>query len=338
MQSGVILCVAVTLAVCFGARRLGLWLGVMDQPDGARKLHARTTPQVGGLAVGVPIVLFALIQSVSTDFAPLYATIALAGAALLALGTVDDRRHIRPAVRLGISFLVCVGALYSVPGLQIAFLKFTGFGAALYLDSLWVWVFSLICLVGLQNAVNMADGKNGLVLGMALVWSALLWLHAPEHLRPLLELLFLALAITFAFNLAGRLFLGDGGTYTLGGLIGLLAIYCYVVGVPRLTADTVMLWFLVPVLDCLRLIVSRLRQGRSPFSSDLNHLHHILAELMPWRWGLPVYLGLVGVPALLALAAPERTLELAFGAAAVYAVLVAIGGRVTAARRLMSTL
>jgi UDP-GlcNAc:undecaprenyl-phosphate GlcNAc-1-phosphate transferase len=338
MQVGVILCVAITLTVCFGARPIGLWLGVMDQPDGARKLHAKTTPQVGGLAVGIPVVLFALAQAVATDFAPLYATIAAAGAALLTLGTIDDRRQIRPAFRLGASFLICVGALYSVPGLQIAFLKFTGFTPALYFDSLWVWVFSLICLVGLQNAINMADGKNGLVVGLSLIWSALLWLHVPEHLQLMLELLFMALAVIFAFNLAGRLFLGDGGTYTLGGLIGLLAIYAYVVGVPRLTADTVMLWFLVPVLDCLRLIVSRLRQGRSPFSSDLNHLHHILAELMPWRWGLTVYLGMVGVPALLALAAPERTVELAFGAAAVYAVMVTIGGRVTAARRLMSPL
>jgi UDP-GlcNAc:undecaprenyl-phosphate/decaprenyl-phosphate GlcNAc-1-phosphate transferase len=338
MQFGVILCVAITLTVCFGARWIGLRLGVMDRPDGNRKLHARTTPQVGGLAVGIPIVLFALVQAFATEFTPLYATIAVAGAALLVLGTIDDRRHIRPALRLGASFLICVGVLYAVPGLQVAFLKFTGFASALYFDSMWVWVFSLICLVGLQNAINMADGKNGLVVGLSLIWSALLWLHAPEHMRLLIEVLVLGLAITFAFNLAGRLFLGDGGTYTLGGLIGLLAIYCYVVGVPRLTADTVMLWFLIPVLDCLRLIVSRLRQGRSPFSSDLNHLHHILAELMPWRWGLAVYLALVGVPALLALAAPERTLELAFATSAVYAVMVAVGGRVTAARRLMSTL
>jgi UDP-GlcNAc:undecaprenyl-phosphate/decaprenyl-phosphate GlcNAc-1-phosphate transferase len=338
MQLGVVLCGALTLAACFGARWLGVRLGVMDVPDGARKLHSQATPQVGGLAVGIPVVLFSLGLAWSSDLAPLYATIAAAAAALLTLGTLDDRRQIRPALRLVSSFVICIGALMLVPGLQISILKFTSQGIALYLDSFWVLVFSLLCLVGLQNAVNMADGKNGLVLGLSLIWSALIWLHAPEHMRPLIELLFVALAITFSFNLAGRLFLGDGGSYSLGVLIGLLAIYCYSVGVPRVSADTVMLWFLVPVVDCLRLIVSRLAQGRSPFSSDLNHLHHILAELMPWRFGLPIYLGMVGLPALLALAAPERTVELALGTTAVYAVMVAVGGRVAAARRLMSTL
>jgi UDP-GlcNAc:undecaprenyl-phosphate GlcNAc-1-phosphate transferase len=338
MQLGVFLCVAMTLMVCLGARWVGERLGVMDEPDGERKRHAQPTPQVGGLAVGVPVALFAAALAVTTDFAPLYSAVAAVATALLTLGIVDDRRQIRPAFRLSISFLICLGAFLAVPGLQIAFLKFTGGGAALYLDGFWVLVFSLLCLVGLQNAINMADGKNGLVLGLSLIWSGLLWLHAPEHIRPLIELLFIALGITFSFNLAGKLFLGDGGSYMLGVLIGLLAIYCYMVGVPRVSADTVMLWFLVPVLDCLRLIVSRLRQGRSPFSSDLNHLHHILAELMPWRFGLVVYLALVAVPALLAIAAPERTLDLAVGTAVVYAGVVAVGGRVTAARRLMSTL
>lgn len=338
MAAAIVLCAALTLAMCLAAKPLARLLGVMDEPDGERKLHARATPQVGGIAIGVPVVLAAGWLALTTDFRPFYGVIAAASAALLALGTIDDRRHIRPALRLSLSFGICLATLLLVPGLQVSFLKFTAIGPALYLDGVWVLAFSLMCLVGLQNAVNMADGKNGLVLGLALIWTGLLYLHAPEHLKPLIAVLDVGLAITFGFNLAGKLFLGDGGTYVLGVLLGLLAIYCYMIGVPQPSADTVMLWFLVPVLDCLRLIVSRLRQGRSPFSSDLNHLHHILAELLPWRWGLAVYLAAAAVPALLALADPARTGQLALGTTLVYVVLVAVGGRITASRRLMSAL
>lgn len=338
MQLAVAFGAVVALAVGLGAVPLGCALGVMDEPDGERKLHRRATPQVGGLAIGIPVVLFAAWQAMISELMPFYGVVALAAAALLTLGTIDDRRHIRPALRLSLSFAICLGIVLAVPGLQISFLKFTSATTALYLDGFWVLGFSLLCLVGLQNAVNMADGKNGLVLGLALIWTLLLLLHAPEHLQPLLAVLLAALAVTFGFNLAGRLFLGDGGTYLLGVLTGLLAVYCYTVTVPVVSADTVMLWFLVPVLDCLRLIVSRLRQGRSPFSSDLNHLHHILAELLPWRWGLAVYLGMVGLPALLALAAPARTSQLVMGVTLAYVVLVAVGGRITATRRLMSAL
>ena len=45
-----------TLAICLMADRIGGFLGVLDAPDNNRKLHVRTTPLVGGLAVVLPIV------------------------------------------------------------------------------------------------------------------------------------------------------------------------------------------------------------------------------------------------------------------------------------------
>ena len=47
------------LAACLGAARLGRWLGVMDLPDGVRKVHPGPVPMVGGFAVAVPVVLMA---------------------------------------------------------------------------------------------------------------------------------------------------------------------------------------------------------------------------------------------------------------------------------------
>src|SRR3546814_9730280 len=47
--------------------------------------------------------------------------------------------------------------------------------------------FTLLCLLGFQNAVNMADGTNGLVIGLGLGWVALLLLHAPPELAVFLS-------------------------------------------------------------------------------------------------------------------------------------------------------
>ena len=59
---------------------------------------------------------------------------------------------------------------------------------------------------------------------------------------------------------------------------------------------TVVLWLLVPVVDCLRVIPMRVLQGRSPFEPDKNHLHHRLDRRWGWPKCLVIYLALVVIP------------------------------------------
>ncbi len=321
------------LAVCLGAARLGRWLGVMDLPDGVRKVHPGPVPMVGGFAVTIPVVLMAAYQGATTALAPFYATLALLTAVFLVLGLVDDRAQVRPTWRLIVSFALCLLAMKAVPALEISFLKFSFLSTAFFLDG-WIGIaFSLLCLVGLQNAVNMADGRNGLAIGLSLIWCLLLFAYAPAHLYPVLVVLAVGLAIALAFNMAGRLFLGDAGTYSVSTCVGALAIYSYHVNFPVMTADVVALMFLVPVVDCLRLIVTRVADGRTPFSSDSNHLHHLLERLMPWERALPVYLAMVALPSLLAMIWPGQTLSWIIAALAIYAVAVGLSSRVVPAQR-----
>jgi len=195
---------------------------------------------------------------------------------------------------------------YLVPDFELSFLRFSFISQSFFLEG-WSAVFSILCLVGLLNAVNMADGKNGLVTGLSLVWCALLALYVPQHSLPLIFGMFGSLCVVSYFNLKGRLFLGDSGSYALSVLFGLLAIYAYNVNFAYVNADAIALWFLIPVLDCVRLMVWRVVQGRSPFSPDSSHLHHHLDRSMGWRRGLPFYVSLVAVPAILAYLWPAAT-------------------------------
>jgi UDP-GlcNAc:undecaprenyl-phosphate GlcNAc-1-phosphate transferase len=307
--------------VCAFARPIGEWLGVLDAPDGRRKIHPKVTPLVGGLAVLLPVVAVALWQALATRYTPFYLTFAATTAACFVLGLWDDRRHIRPIYRLVLSVAIALAMMFAVPALQVSFFNFSFISDALFLYGLTP-VFTLLCLVGLQNAVNMADGKNGIVLGLSLFWTVDLALFAPDHLMVVLMVMAAALAVTLVFNLRGRLFLGDSGTYALSVVMAMLAIYVHSVGFVRLPADLIALWFLIPVVDCLRLMAKRMLGGRSPFTSDRDHLHHMLYARMPWRWGLMVYLGLVGVPGLLAGFWPETTLVWAAGSLICYTVIV----------------
>ena len=310
------------LAICLGAGPLGRALKVMDIPDGVRHLHKNPTPMTGGLSVMGPTVLAAGYLAVTTNFSPFYGGVAALMVASLLLGLTDDRAHIRPLLRLGLSTGTVLALMIFVPATTVTFFHFSFLETAIFLAGFWGIGFTAISMVGLQNALNMADGKNGLGVGLCLVWVALLVPYAPEHLVPLLAVMLVALGVTAAFNLAGRLFLGDSGTYSLSVTIGVLTVYVYNVNFSMLHADIVALWFLIPVVDALRLILYRIMAGRSPFSSDTIHFHNLLEKLMPWRWGLFVYLTLVAAPGVAARVAPDWTVLWAALGIAVYSAVV----------------
>jgi len=325
-----------SLGVGRHAMAIGRWLGVMDWPDpaGGRKNHAQVTPLVGGFAV-VLSALAALALMATTD--PRWSGLtalhlewfSFAAFAMLTTGMADDRFGLGPRLRLVFGLVVFTLVALYAPDFRIAFLSFGGAGR--------IWVlgagetaFTVACLVGLLNAVNMADGKNGLVIGLATIWTVLIWLAAPPALSPVCAALAVSLAVMFAFNMRGRLFLGDAGSYGISAIVGLLAIYVYNHAFPVWRAERVALLFLVPVLDTLRLISARALRGGSPFAADRDHLHHHIAFRWGWPRGLAVYLALVGIPNLAALAVPQAATPLLFVTAVAYVALLILSTRHTA--------
>lgn len=315
------LAVASALLLCLGARPVGRLLGVIDHPDGVngRKRHKGPTPLTGGLAVMLPTLFAITLFLPGLNGAGL--AILTATSIVLVIGLVDDRGHLKPGLRLALSSLALLGALLFAPDLRLWVLHFSFMSYATSLGPVLGILLALICLLGLQNAVNMADGKNGLVIGLSLIWTVFLMIAAPTEWLPVLLALFLALGVTFAFNIKGRLFLGDAGSYSISILLGLLSIYVFNHSRVPLPADIILIWFLVPVLDCLRLIVTRARDGRRIFSGDRNHLHHLIYDAMPWRFGLPLYLSMVFLPGLFAMVFPEAALLFLLATIFVYTIV-----------------
>ena len=305
----VLIAASVSVFISVFALQIGTCLHVLDIPDGKRKIHPTITPQIGGLAIGLPTLAISIYHAATSLFLPFYSTVVGTGLACLLLGLFDDRKPIRPIYRLLFTFLLALVALEFVPALQVTFLRFSFIDKVLFLEHFSIF-FTAVCIVGLQNAVNMADGKNGIVIALCLFWCLDLFIFAPDHLHLVLLTLVVALAVALTFNLRGYLFLGDSGSYSLGFIIAILVIYIYDIAFAALHAELVVLWFLIPVVDCLRVMAFRIIRGQSPFSSDQNHLHHILNRILPWRWGLLLYLSLAGMPGLFASFFPSTALAL----------------------------
>ncbi len=291
------------------AQPLGKALSLMDYPDeaGGRKLHASVTPLVGGFGVVgacvAAIPALAMLQAVPAS-QPMLTWFLITVCGMFVVGAADDRFGLTAPFRLAFASALLLLAIAQVPDFQLSFLLFAGQERLVLLPGLIGVGFTLLCLVGLLNAVNMADGKNGLVIGQALIWSAVLLFRLPAPMAPLMVAILAALAVLFAFNMRGRLFLGDSGSYGLSAMFGLLAIYAWNQGFADMHADDLALIFAIPVFDTLRLIVHRVAIGKTPFTPGRDHLHHYLYAHWGWPRPLPWVLALVAIPNVAALLMP----------------------------------
>ncbi len=260
--------------------RLAPRLGLLDLPGG-RKRHEGAVPLVGGLAMGAVFLacfgIFRVDGEVSLWFGA-------AVAIVLVCGVLDDYRELGSMAKFGFQILAA-WVLAQFGGATL-----THLGELLSAERLSLGIaaipFTVFAIVGVMNAVNMADGQDGLAGGLALVAAG--WFGAAAALAGDGPALWVACLLSgqllafLGFNapLPGRsralVFLGDAGSLFLGLVLAWLAIRLSTqpqAGLSPITA----VWILgIPLADTVALILRRLLRGRSPFRPDTEHLHHLL--------------------------------------------------------------
>jgi UDP-GlcNAc:undecaprenyl-phosphate GlcNAc-1-phosphate transferase len=262
---------------------LAVRFGLTDHPD-ERKQHEVPTPMHGGLTILLVLVTTAAIFNDITS--PQALTFYLAGGLLMLVGVADDIRDLNWRWRIGAQVLAAIGMMY-LGGVSVQ--QLSDVVGAKHLALGWLAVpVTVFVVVGVINALNMADGVDGLAGSQALV-SLLLFcafaLYAGNYLAAERLLAVSAAVIGFlAWNLRrpglfrAEVFLGDAGSMLLGFIIAWTAVRLsqnpeHPVS-PVLGPWTIAL----PLIDTCSLIIRRLRQGQSPFAADRNHLHHLFLD------------------------------------------------------------
>ncbi|MFI5051165.1 MAG: glycosyltransferase family 4 protein, partial [Gaiellales bacterium] len=131
--------------------------GIVDTPTEERRLHARPTPLLGGLAIFAAIAIPAAALGNDHGFWGI-----IAGAALMAmLGALDDIHPLHPAVKLG-----GMAAIASIPaflGITIDHITLPFLGV--FDLGWWQYPVTIIWIVAIANIVNFIDGMDGLAAG-----------------------------------------------------------------------------------------------------------------------------------------------------------------------------
>jgi UDP-GlcNAc:undecaprenyl-phosphate GlcNAc-1-phosphate transferase len=303
---GALLAAAVTWLFIWLFKPAARALNLLDHPRG-RKAHESPTPVTGGLAMTLGVALggIAAWSNLSPPRQALYLGMTL----LLAVGILDDLYDIRWWWRILAQALAAL-ILYYVGGVRVEQI-----GDALGFQHHELGPLSLpltiFATVGVINAINLIDGVDGLagtlvLCALAMFCCAALYAgNASLAGRVLILGGAVAGFLVWNFRIPGRAraaaFMGNSGSALLGLAI---AWVCF-----RLTQNpghpvspVLALWLLpVPVMDCLVLIVRRVREGRSPFSAGRDHVHHYLSEAGFGPLGICAVLGgfslLVGLAA-----------------------------------------
>jgi len=270
--------------------RLAPHLGLVDQPSD-RKVHSRATPRGGGLAIFLAVIAGCICAGKTAGGPRGLVGLSLAySSVIVCLGILDDRFSLSWRMRLGVQVILAASVVYrehSYDGSATALLAF-----------LWI--------VGMTNAFNMLDNMDALSGGVAVIAAAFLaaailfGIPAREQHGMAVGCLLLiaALAGFLWFNRPpARIFMGDAGSTFLGFFLGLVgaqiaffrigpfvgeqteySLQRYVPPSMHWAWASVLAIFAVPCYDMTSVIFLRLKQGRSPFHADKQHLSHRLVE------------------------------------------------------------
>ena len=268
------------IVITIGISALAKSIGLVDIPDNIRKIHTGNVPLIGGLVIFISIVYGTFVFGVD----PFYRIIIISLIPILIVGTIDGIG----AIEVPVSFRLIAQILASwlVILFTDVYLRDLGnlFGqGTVYLNQFGI-PFTIFAVVGICNAFNMLDGKDGLAGSVAVVIISsllfLLYLNGFIYNWGLILIVSLAVFLAFNLNLFGqdrKIFLGEHGSSSLGHLIAWNLVY--------LSQETdfitpvTALWFVFfPLTDALFTFTRRIRIGQSIVKADRRHLHHILSD------------------------------------------------------------
>jgi UDP-GlcNAc:undecaprenyl-phosphate GlcNAc-1-phosphate transferase len=310
-------------------RAFALHIGMVDHP-GARKIHLKPMPLLGGLAIYFAFVLAVLYAARGTTDAQILSI--LAGATLMVLvGCLDDRGLLHHQVKLFLG-MPCAAAILWFAGIRPVFFSSILPGT---LGVLLDGMLTIVWVTGIIAAFSILDHMDGLCAGAAAVAAGFFAIGSAitgQFLVCSLSAAVLGAALGFLmwnFNPA-KIFMGDGGAMLLGFLMATLSLKIRPPATLGLSGYLVpVLILVVPLLDTALVSVSRSRRGLLPFASPgKDHTAHRLSNLGLGTRGavlLLYFLGMTGgILAILLLRSAARLsiLPLALGLAVAIVAIV----------------
>lgn len=256
-----------------------------DIPD-ERKLHTRLVASLGGVGIFAGFILASLLSiqvQLNFEFQYFFA----AAIVIFFLGFKDDLM-ILSATKKFIGQIIAASILIHLGGIRLdsmyglfGFEQLPeGFGLAL----------SYLTIIVVMNSFNLIDGVDGLasslgILSMLVFGSYFFAVNMQAYALLSFSMAGSLIAFLIFNHHPAKIFMGDSGSLMIGLINSILVIkFINVAHDPSIivpVTSSVAIGFailIVPLLDTLRVFSVRILNGRSPFTPDRNHVHHLLID------------------------------------------------------------
>lgn len=243
--------------------------------ENKRTVHHGKISRIGGVTIYLAFMI-SMALFMKADWA--ITGIILGGTIMFFTGLVDDLIDIKPPVKLMFEVLAALVLIYYKVEVDLIRLPFgitINFGLISFL-------FTIIWIAGITNAVNLIDGLDGLSGGMSIIILVVIGCLAMIERRPdIISLSFILAASTLGFLIynahPASIFMGDCGSLFLGFMISAISL----VGFKSSTILTLalpILLLLIPIIDTLSAILRRTLKGMKFSEADKSHIHHLLMK------------------------------------------------------------
>ena len=258
--------------VIFACKKFG-WYDSTNE----RKIHTGKIPRLGSVGFVPASIIGGLFFCLNYPEArPMeYIPLALSAFIIFFFGVLDDFIEMRAKRKLFVQIIATLIVLLSGKVFKTIGTIALPVPVSYFLTFMWI--------AGLINAFNLIDGVDGLCGGLsAIIFATLgiIYMHTSPTMSAFCFVTTAALAGFLLYNKPkASIFMGDGGSQTLGFLIAVLPLYNSGSGFETNKAFYMVLLTCIPVIDTVAAMIRRRREHRSFFSPDRAHLHHKLMNI-----------------------------------------------------------
>jgi UDP-GlcNAc:undecaprenyl-phosphate GlcNAc-1-phosphate transferase len=243
---------------------------IVDNPDGKVKIHSKSIPYLGGLAIYMAVVV-SLAFTIYLD--KRLTGLLLVGTIIVLIGLIDDFMKLTPLQKLIGQVLAVTIAIRS--GIYI---QRTAIPYIFHVPLTYLWVLATI------NAFNLLDGIDGQATSISIIATGTFLFFAIINNDPGLMVFCTALLFSlFAFliynSFPASIFMGDTGSMFLGLTIGVLSITTEYSGVTKFSLLAPLLILSLPFFNVTYVIFIRLINGVPIARATLDQWHDNLKRI-----------------------------------------------------------
>lgn len=258
-------------------KKVAYHVNALDKPDHKRRVHKKITPRLGGLAIfGSFLIGYMLFAPKTTQML----AILIGGFIIIITGMIDDIHSI-PSIPKFLCQIVAASIVVFYG--NITFDDMIVFGMQ-FKFGLFAYPLAVLFIVAIINAINFADGLDGLASGTSTIYFVTISIigniiNQLGGLDVILCLIMAGACLGFLiYNFApATIFLGDSGSMFLGFIIAVVALLGFKTATITSLIIPLLILF-VPIIDTALAMARRTIKGESIDTADKQHLHHQLLK------------------------------------------------------------